>query len=325
MADGSIMVGGTVTEVVRADASRPSAEARAFAEAAWAPATRRAYRSQWAGFVAWCDARDACPLPALPEVVANWIADRASSGAKVATIAVGLAAITEAHRAKGFESPRSSAVVRMVWRGVRRRLGVAPTEKAPISPADVRRFVRDAPDDLRGLRDRAILLLGFASACRRSELVALDVEDLTFVENGLEVRVRRAKADQEGRGVTKIVCFGSDPSTCPVRAVKRWLTSAAVTTGPLFRDVCGGAVGSARLDARVVARIAKRAAASNGLDAKDYGGHSLRSGFVTVALKNGASEKDVMAQTSHATPAMVLRYARRLSLWEAPASAKLGL
>lgn len=325
VADGALLVAGGVAGVVPADVERASDEARAFAESAWAPSTRRSYRSQWAGFVAWCERIGVSPLPATPEVVANWIAERATSGKKVATIALGLAAITEAHRMRGYESPRSSSVVRLVWRGVRRSAGVAATEKAPITPTEVRRFVRDAPADLRGLRDRAIILLGLATASRRSELVALDVQDLVFVENGLEVRVRRAKTDQEGRGLTKVVCFGSDPSTCPVRTTKRWLTAASITSGPVFRSVKANVVGIERLDARVVARVTKRAASMCGLDPTRYGGHSLRAGFVSTALKGGASEKDVMAQTGHASAEMVLRYARRLSLWESPAASRLGL
>lgn len=107
-----------------------------------------------------------------------------------------------------------------VWRGIRRQTGVAPTEKAPIMAPEVRRFVKGTDQGLRDARDRAIILLGLASACRRSELVGLDIEDLAFVPEGLEVRVRRSKTDQEGRGRTKNVCFGSDPTTCPVRATR---------------------------------------------------------------------------------------------------------
>lgn len=325
MADGSVVVSGSVVAVVPGAAPGVSDEARTFATAAWSTSTRRTYQAQWSAFLGWCEARNVSALPAAPEVVANYVADRAAAGRKVATIAVALAAISEAHRLRGFESPRSSAPVRLVWRGVRRTLGVAPAEKAPISATEVRRFVRGAPDDLRGLRDRAIILLGLATASRRSELVGLDVEDLAFVENGLEVRVRRAKTDQEGRGTTKVVCFGSDPTSCPIRSVKRWLAASAIESGPIFRAVRGTTVSDDRLDARAVARVTKRAAKMSGLDPQRYGGHSLRSGFVSAALRGGASEKDVMLQTAHRSAEMVLKYARRLSVWESPASARLGL
>ena len=215
----------------------------------------------------WCDSRHVTPLPAEPVVVADYIAKRATEGSKVATIAVALAAITEAHRVAGFDSPRGSATVKHVWRGIRREAGVAPTEKAPMLATEVRRFVKAIGGDLRSIRDRAIVLLGLASACRRSELVALDVDDLVFVPEGIEVHVRRSKTDQEGRGSTKNICFGSDPSTCPVRAARAWLDASGIVEGPVFRRIVrGGQAGPARLDARALSRVVKRAAVVNGLD-----------------------------------------------------------
>jgi site-specific recombinase XerC len=202
--------------LVVADASalpvrvEPEIESAAeYARAEKAAATRRAYRSDFALFRSWCEAKGLPALPAAPAAVAAFLAAEASRGAKVATIGRRLAAIRYAHKLAGHELPTNSEAVKATLRGIRRTAGSAPARKAPATADKVLAMVAEAETDLKGIRDRAILLLGFAGAFRRAELVALNIEDLHFCDGGLRVLIRRSKTDQEGLGATIAVVQGS--------------------------------------------------------------------------------------------------------------------
>lgn len=301
-------------------------DVRAFAAEAKAGSTRTTYRSAWATFTEWCSTHGLEPLPASPGTVALFLSAQASAGRKVATMQKALAAISEAHRASGHPSPRQSEAVRAVLKGIRRKLGVAQRQVAPVLPADLRAMLQHAPAGLLGIRDRALLTLGFAGAFRRSELVGLNVEDLAFTADGLEVRLVRSKTDQEGTGRKVGVPYGSYLQTCPVRSVKAWLGASGMTDGPLFRAVNRhGRVATTRLQDRAVARLVKRYAAAAGLDADSFSGHSLRSGLVTAAAKAGKSEHSIMKTTGHRSSAMVRRYIRDAKLFDDNAAAGIGL
>ena len=184
----------------------------------------------------------------------------------------------------------------------------------------------NAPTGLGGARDRALLLLGFAGAFRRSELVGIDVEDLGFREEGLVVTLRRSKTDQEGEGRRVGIPYGSDPATCPFRAVRAWLKLSGIDSGPLFRPIDRrGRLGPSRLTDKSVALLVKRYVKDVGLDPARFSGHSLRAGLVTAAALAGASERSIMAQTGHRSPNMVRRYIRECSLFQDNAAAKTGL
>jgi site-specific recombinase XerD len=253
--------------------------ARHFAAASKAPRTRKAYRAAWGAFVTWCEAQGLQALPAAPRTVAAFLAARAREGRRVSTLEQSLAAISQAHQAAGLPSPRSAAEVREVLRGIRRTLGVAPLQKNPILVEDLRRMVATLPEDLLGVRDRAMLLVGFAGAFRRSELVGLDLADVVFTVEGLEVTLRRSKTDQEGQGRKLGIPYGSTAGVCPVRCLKRWLEAAGIVDGPLFRAVNGSTVRTERLSDKAVARLVKRAAANAGLDPSRFSGHSLPGRF----------------------------------------------
>ena len=183
-------------------------------------------------------------------------------------------------------------------RGIRRTIGSRPDKKHPATADKVLAMVALAPDSLGGLRDRALLLMGFGGAFRRSELVALDVGDVTECENGLQVFIARAKTDQEGEGVTLGIACGS--IACPAKAFRASVDAAGLTDGPLFRPIKkGGRLSSDRLADRAVGSIVKRYADRIGLDAADFSGHSLRSGFITSAAKRGASIFKMMDQSRH--------------------------
>lgn len=290
--------------------------ARRFATNSRASATRTAYHSDWTAFSKWCQKMGFSPLPSSPEVVAIYAAHLVSLGRKVATISRTLVSISQAHKAAGHPSPTTGAQVTETMRGVRRSLGVAQVQKAPILAEQLRTLVQLIPDDLIGYRDRALLLLGFAMAARRSELIGLDVADLEFSADGLVVNIKRSKTDQEGQGRRLGVPYGSTPLTCPVRAVRAWLEMANIKDGPLFRAVGRwGHVQARRLEAKTVARVVQKCAGMIGLDPKVIGGHSLRSGLATSAARAGKSERSIMAQTGHRSVAMVRKYIRAGSLF----------
>jgi integrase len=244
------------------------ASARGYASQAKAQRTRDLYRGAFQAFASWAQQQNVEALPAKPDTVALYLTALAQEGRKVASITLALAGIAQAHKAAGLDSPRSTAVVREVMAGIRRALGVAQRQAAPVLVADLRAIVQALPDNRLGARDRALLLLGFAGAFRRSELVSLDVDAIAFTADGLEVTLKRSKTDQEGAGRKIGVRFASTPETCPVRSLRAWLDGAGIVSGPVFREVTRhGHVSEARLSDRTVARVVKRSAERAGLDA----------------------------------------------------------
>ena len=290
------------------------AAAVGYARAEKAPATRKAYGSDFAIFQGWCEKRGLNALPATPKSVAAFLAVETSSGVRPSTIGRRVAAIRYAHKLAGHEPPTASETVKATVRGIRRSVGTAATRKAPATADKVRAMALTTPDTLPGLRDRALLLLGFAGAFRRSELVALNVADLHECDGGMRVRIGRSKTDQEGHGVT----IGVVPGTvaCPVKALKAWLSAAAITEGPLFRPVAkGGRILHARLTGKSVADIVKRYATQLGLDPKLFGGHSLRAGFLTSAAAKGASVLKMMDVSRHKSVDTLRGYVRDAELF----------
>ncbi len=277
-----------------------------------APSTRRAYRTGLADFAAWCDGQRLDSMPASPETVARYLAAGAKAGRSVSTLGQRLAAIRWAHESQGLESPTAAKGVRATMTGIRRELGVAPKRKAPATVDRLAGMVAHAkPDTMKGLRDRALLLFGFASAMRRSELVALDLADIEETERGLLVTVKRSKTDQEGKGQQRAIPFGRSPETCPVKALLSWVTAAGLTSGLVFRSVDRhGNVGSS-MSTRAVADVVKAHAKRAGFDPAEFGGHSLRAGFVTSAAERGAAAERIMDHTGHRSVAMVRIYTRR--------------
>jgi site-specific recombinase XerD len=300
-------------------------QAHEFARHSKAENTLRGYRSDWRDFCHWCEGQAACPLPASPEAVASYIADCAGR-LKVGSIQRRLNAIAEAHKAVGADSPTLSGIVRNTLKGIKRTLGTAPVQKAPALTADIRAMVDVTAEGLIGLRDRALILLGFAGAFRRSELVDLDVEDCSFGKDGLTVTLRRSKTDQEGQGRRIGIPYGSNPETCPVRVLQLWLEQTGNPDGPVFRSLTRhGKVQPIRLSPVDVARIVKKLALQTGLDPSQYAGHSLRAGHATSAAASGASERSIMNQTGHRSVQMVRRYIREGNLFRENSAGRLGL
>jgi site-specific recombinase XerD len=285
------------------------AEAVGYARAEKAASTRRAYQSDFDLFYTWCDANGLSVLPADPETVAAFLASEAKRGIKPSTIARRLAAIRYVHKLAGYEPPTSSEAVKATLRGIRRTLGCSSVKKAPATAERLLAMVGQVPDSLKGTRDRALLLLGFAGAFRRSELVALNVADLEFCDAGLRVTIRRSKTDQEGEGVMIAIARGS--IACPVDAVGAWIKGAGISDGPIFRPVTRtGKALPRRLSGRAVADLVKRFARCAGLKATEFSGHSLRSGFLTSAAARGASIFKMMDVSRHKSVDTLRGYVR---------------
>ena len=222
----------------------------ALARAAKSDNTLLAYRKAMKAFALWCSDRGVTSLPAEPEAVAAYLSARMKDGTKASSLTVLLSAIRHFHKAAGFPSPTEHDAVKIVMRGIRRTIGTAPVQKHPATAERLSAMLAHIPADLHGKRDRALLLLGMAGAFRRSELIGLDVEDLTFTEKGMDVTIRRSKTDQEGQG--HLVAIPAGESLKPVAAVKAWLEAAGIDSGPLFRAVNkAGRVGDERLSDKI--------------------------------------------------------------------------
>jgi site-specific recombinase XerD len=302
-------------------------QARAFMESAKAENSRRAYRSDWHQFEAWCRGHSLVCLPAAADTVARYLTALAADH-KPASLQRKLTSITKAHQAAGFPTPASMqhAVVSETLKGIRRTLGTAQPGKEPLLTADIVKMLDALDEGLPGCRDRALLLVGFAGGFRRSEIVSLDVDDISETADGLVIRLRRSKTDPEAKGATVALPCGSTAATCPVRSYRSWIAAAGIASGPAFRSVDRhGRVGRGRMNAGSVARLIKRAADAAGLDPAGYAGHSLRAGFATQAFLNGAAEVSILRQTRHKSLHTLRKYIRDRSLFRDNPAARLGL
>lgn len=283
----------------------------AFAESSQAANTRRAYRAAWAAFCRWCQIHSQESLPASPQTVAAYLTAEAKDGRKVSTLNVKRAAISAAHRTANQADPTGAELVRLTMRGITRTLRAAPTKKAPVTIVELRDLLaRIDRSTLQGKRDAALLLVGFAGAFRRSELVALDVEDARFAKDELRLTVRQSKTDQEGNGVLKVIPRLEDNELCPVVALRTWLDSAGLNSGPMFRRFNKWGSMGARLTDQTVAHVIKSLAESAGLDPRQFSGHSLRAGFITSAAVAGVQAIDIAAQSGHRSLDVLRGYIR---------------
>lgn len=302
------------------------AEAESYARRAKAENTLKAYRSDWAAFESFCRGREVPSLPAAPATVAAYAAEAART-LKANTVERRLTAISQAHQLAGCANPVEDKLVRTVMAGIRRVKGTTQQGKEPLSPDILRKMFAGARDDVRTVRDRALLLVGFAGAFRRSEVVALRLEDVRFTDGGLVVTIPQSKTDPEGEGQTVGIPYGSHPESCPVRALAVWIERSNITYGYLFPVIgrWGGEVTGKPICDHQLAKIVKRLALRAGLDPAAYSGHSLRSGLATSAAEGGASERAIMEQTRHRSLKQVRKYIRRGSLFQDNAASRSGL
>ena len=334
-----------LANVVDLAAEQPLSEDEArYVRAARAANTLRGYHSDWAEFTGWCAEHGHDPLPAPAVAIAGYLTVLAGHGAKVGTMSRRLSAIRFAHRLRDLPDPTENARVIAVWEGIRRTHASRPEQATPLMPPQLwdvidacpttRTFKTSGrPDEphLTGLRDRALLLVGFVAALRRSELVALDVTDLVAHPNGLVIQLARSKTNQRG-DTDEIVVLprGTNPRRCPVTTLNAWTEAADMTEGPLFRPVSkGNRALERRLTAAAVNDIVQAAVLRAGLVADGenggYSAHSLRAGFVTYAHTRGASDRAIAHQTRHRSLATIGTYIRVDTAWDDNAATSLGL
>lgn len=281
---------------------------RELIEAATAPNTRRAYESDLRHFLAWGG-----KIPASEQMVARYLADHLPKMA-MSTLRRRLVAIGQAHLAQGHQNPCRTELVRLVFRGGQRTYGCSQRRVAALTKEQLAAVTSLLGNSVRDLRDRALLLIGFAGAFRRSELCAVDCKSIAWAGQGIVVSIPKSKTDQEREGRAVAIPRGSS-SFCPVTALSAWLEVANITNGPIFRPIDrSGRIGSCALSGEAVALIFKRRVKGAGLDPFKYSGHSLRAGFVTSAIQAGIPACRIRAQTGHASEGMLGRYYRNVEL-----------
>lgn len=280
-----------------------SSQVQQYLQASLSVNTRRAYSNDIEHFLAWGGR-----IPSSPERVASYLAEHAQK-LSFSTLSRRAVAIGRAHTVKQLPSPALSEIVKATLQGIRRTKGGAQRRVTPVLLHDVRAMVRKLKG-IKGVRDKALLLTGFAGAFRRSELVSIRIEDIQFVGEGMVIRLRRSKTDQTGKG-RDIAIPAMRGTCCPVKAVMKWLKQSGIKSGALFRRVDRyGYVDELGLTPQSVALIVKERATAIGLDARDFSGHSLRAGFVTSAAKSGASTWKICQQTGHKSVSVMQRYIR---------------
>jgi integrase len=318
MADSDCTAAGLVRHLELARAG--------YRQALLTPNTRRGYSYDWAMFAGWCKLIGRDSLPASADTVSLYATDQLG-GHKISTAARRVASITQMHRSHDFASPVTPAV-RDLFAGARRLRPELPHQVRALSVDELRSVAAKLGRDgsARALRDRAILVIGFASALRSASLTALELEDAEFVPEGIRIQVRREKQDQEGKGRWIGLPRGRHQGTCPVRSLQAWLDRRGAAPGPLFTRLDGHARAAAiALQPERICQIVQDAVARIGLDRALYGGHSLRAGFVTTAGECGVGELLIASQTGHRDMSTLRRYFRRRDLWRSNACAALGL
>lgn len=325
------------------DAQTLTADEQRYVSAARAANTLRGYRSDWTEFTNWCLSHGHEPLPAPPAAVSGYLTELAGYGAKVGTMSRRLSAIKFAHSMRNLPDPTSNARVVAVWEGVRRTHGAPPEQASPLMPPELRTVLGACPTtrtwktrgrapepDRAGARDRALLLVGFVAALRRSELAALDISHLDDHANGLVLALPRSKTNQRGEETELVVLpRAGDIDLCPVTALRTWLDLSEIAEGPIFRPVAkNNRPLPRRLSTGAVNDLVQQAVARSQIDSKgerDWSAHSLRAGFVTYAHLRGASDRAIAHQTRHRSLATIGTYVRVEQAWTDNAATQLGL
>ncbi len=278
--------------------------------------TRRAYASRLKHFFSWCEDEGVPAFPASPEILAAYIAHLADLDASCSTVGQTMAAISAAHKAEGLPSPTDSLLIKKLVKGYRREHGIAPQRKDAATVDVIRALLATLQDDSpKAIRDAGIIALGFAGAFRRSELSALNMEDLKWTlrndEEILIITVRRSKTDQEGQGMVKAIFPSKDESISPTTLLKQWINRAGIQNGPIFRRILkSGRIMDERLTPQSI-RLVIRDTANNAGLSLNLSAHSLRSGFVTTAIRQGKTERSIMNQTGHRSSQVLREYFQR--------------
>ena len=292
--------------------------------------TVRAYKSDFKDFGLFCVQNGFKNLPSDPKIVSLYLTHLSTKEVKLSTIKRRLVSIGVIHKMKGHYLDTKHPVIVENLMGIKRRKGTVQKSKKPILINDLKKILKVIDEqniqDIKKLRDKSIILIGFSGGFRRNEIVSLDYEDLDFVHEGVKITVKRSKTDQFGEGSIKALPYFEDSVYCPVTILQRWLNISKIRQGSLFRRFSKGSkLTNDRLTDQTVALLIKDYLNIAGIDSKNYSGHSLRSGFATSAAESGAEERSIMAMTGHKSAEMVRRYIKEANLFKNNALNKIKL
>ena len=292
--------------------------------------TVRAYKSDFKDFGLFCAQNNFKSLPSEPKIVSLYLTYLSTKDAKMSTLKRRLVSIGVIHRLKGYYlDTKHPSIIENIM-GIKRRKGSIQKGKKPILINHLKQLINvideQKSEDIKKLRDRSIILIGFSGGFRRNEIVSLDYDDLDFVEEGLKIQIRRSKTDQFGEGLVKALPYFNNTKYCPVISLKKWIEISRINSGPLFkRFLKGSKLSENRLTDQTVALLIKEYLRLAGIDDKNYSGHSLRSGFATSAAESGAEERSIMAMTGHKSTEMVRRYIKEANLFKNNALNKIKI
>jgi site-specific recombinase XerD len=283
--------------------------------------TVRAYKSDFEDFGLFCVKNGFNNLPSEPKVVSLYLTHLSSTEAKISTIKRRLVSIGVIHKIKGYYLDTKHPIIIENLMGIRRRKGTIQKGKKPILINDLKKLIdvinAENEPDIKKLRNKALLIIGFSGGFRRKEIVSLDIEDIEFVFEGVKITVKRSKTDQYGEGMVKGIPHFENSLYCPVATLQKWINISKIKKGPLFRRFLKGSILSdSRLTDQSIALIIKSYLAKIGIDPNNYSGHSLRSGFATSAAEAGAEERSIMSMTGHKSTEMVRRYIKEANLFK---------
>ena len=292
--------------------------------------TVRAYKSDFEDFTLFCIKNGFKSLPTEPKIVSLYLTYLSSKNVRTSTIKRRLVSIGVIHKMKGHYLDTKHPIIVENFMGIKRLKGISQNGKKPLLINDLKEIIdvinKQEEPDLKKLRNKALLLLGFAGGFRRNELVSLNFEDLDFVFEGVKIKIKRSKTDQFGEGFMKGIPHFENYLYCPVKNLKNWLNISKIKKGPIFvRFSKGVNLTNIRLTDQSVALIIKEYLTKAGVDNKNYSGHSLRSGFATSAAEAGAEERSIMAMTGHKSSEMVRRYIKEANLFKNNALSKIKI
>ena len=292
--------------------------------------TLRAYKSDFKDFGLFCAKNGFKSLPSEPKVISLYLTHLSTKDIKMSTLKRRLVSIGVIHKLKGhYLDTKHPSIIENIM-GIKRRKGSSQKGKKPILISDLKILIKaidkQKNDEIKKLRDRTIILIGFSGGFRRNEIVSLNYDDLEFMPEGLKITLRRSKTDQYGEGTLKGLPYFDNPEYCPVLSIKKWLDFSKINTGPVFRRFNKGSkLSEKRLTDQTVALLIKQYLKLAGIDSRSFSGHSLRSGFATSAAESGAEERTIMAMTGHKSTEMVRRYIKEANLFKNNALNKIKL
>jgi len=292
--------------------------------------TVKAYKSDFRDFELFCAKNGFKSLPTDPRVVSLYLTHMSTKNVKMSTLKRRLVSIGVIHKIKGhYLDTKHPSIIENIM-GIKRRKGSIQKGKKPILINNLKQLINALDQynnyEIKKLRDRSIILIGFAGGFRRNEIVSLNYEDLDFVSEGLKINIRKSKTDQFGEGLVKALPYFNNLQYCPVLSLKKWIEVSNIKSGPLFRRFSKGSkLTENRLTDQTVALLIKQYLKIAGIDGKNYSGHSLRSGFATSAAESGAEERSIMAMTGHKSTEMVRRYIKEANLFKNNALNKLKI